>query len=466
MTNKLMPATASLGFGISSRAQRPAESLAEPMAVSGHKPKILVVDEDSMTRRVMAARLGAASYAVQTVGSAQKALERCVLDRPNVVIADLHLAGMSGTAFLKELKSRWPLITVVVLTAHGTIREAVEATQCGAFSYLIKPIGREELAGQMQRAIAASTFNPSDSLWREKIISRSQLMEDRLAIANRAAGCDVPVLLTGENGTGKELLARAIHAASARRKRPFVVVDCNAAHRERLQAELFGDESRASAMQRARGGTLLVDRIDEMPLDLQATLASAIGQSSPAGPTSPRIICTARRDLGMLAEKREFCRDLLLQINVFSIEIPPLGRRREDIPLLVSHFLEQATGPTGKKRIYSSKAIELLATTDWPGNVRQLFELVKQHVALCDGKHISKEFVEQSLGPQAPAMPAFDEARDQFARDFLADNLHRAQGNVTKAARSAKRNRSDFYKLLNRYRLQVSDFKGDKAANR
>jgi len=468
MKSKLSPPTASLDFGIA-KVQESRRHGGKSAPAAARKPKILVVDADPAMRRLMGVRL-AADYSVQSVGTAHAALDACVRSRPNLVVTDLRLEDMGGIAFLKELESRWPLLSVIVLTAHGTIPEAVEATQCGAFGYLIKPIEREELLGQVQRAIAASTFNPSDNEWRTKIVSRSQLMEDRLSIANQAASCDVPVLLTGENGTGKELLARAIHAASARRKQPFVVLDCKDRQRQVLESELFGSESQGSALQRAQGGTLLLDEIGELPFDLQVALARAItpyslpsSNAREANPTTARsgvrLICTSSRDLQALAHSGAFFRDLLEQINILPIEIPPLGRRREDIPLLVSHFLEQATEAGGQEKIYSPKAIELLATTDWPGNVRQLFDLVKRHVALSHGKLMSKEFVQQSLGPQPPGMPAYDEARDQFSRDFLAANLQRAGGNVTKAARLAKRNRSDFYKLLERYRLHAHDFK-------
>src|ERR1700733_9126017 len=256
MKGKLTPPTASLGFGIAPQVREPQRPGDETAPVPARKPKILVVDVDPATRRLMGVRLGGANYAVQSVGTAQAALDACVRSRPNLVITDLRLADMGGITFLKELKSRWPLISVIVLTAHGTIPEAVEATQCGAFGYLVKPIEREELLGQVQRAIAASTFDPNDSDWRAKIVSRSQLMEDRLSIANRAASCDVPVLLTGENGTGKELLARAIHAASPRRKEPFVTVVCKGRVPEELRAELLGSDSQTSALQRAQGGTL------------------------------------------------------------------------------------------------------------------------------------------------------------------------------------------------------------------
>ncbi|MEA3173392.1 MAG: two-component system, NtrC family, response regulator GlrR [Gammaproteobacteria bacterium] len=470
MKRKLTPPMTSLGSGIVPKDREPRRPTGEPAPAPTRKPKILVVDADQAMRRLMGARLGAANYEVQSVGTAQAALDTCVRSRPNLVVTDLRLDDMGGIPFLKELKSRWPMLSVIVLTGHGTIAEAVEATQCGAFGYLVKPIEREELLGQVQRAIAASSFDPNDNDWRANIVSRSQLMEDRLSIANRAASCEVPVLLTGENGTGKELLARAVHAASPRREQPFVVLACKDRQRQLLDVELLGSDSQESALQRAQGGTLLLDEIGELPFDLQVALARAIAQyslpSSNAQDANPsaarknaRLICTTSHDLQALVQSGSFFRDLFDQINILPIEIPPLGRRREDIPLLVSHFLEQATEVGGQKKIYSPQAIELLATTDWPGNVRQLFNLVKQHVALSHGNLMSKEFVQQSLGPQPPSMPAFDEARDQFSRDFLAANLQQAGGNVTKAARLAKRSRTDFYKLLERYRLQVDDFK-------
>jgi two-component system response regulator GlrR len=212
--------TVSLGFGVArTRSKNPA-------APATRKAKIMVVDHDPALRRLMVTRLGGANYAVETADAAQAALDACVRSRPNLVITDLRMKDMGGLAFLKELKSRWPQLSVIILTAHGTITEAVQATQCGAFGYLVKPVGKDELLGQVQRAIAASTFTLTEGDWRAGIVSRSQLMEDRLGIANRAAGSDLPVLLTGENGTGKELLARAIHAASARRQKPFVAVHC------------------------------------------------------------------------------------------------------------------------------------------------------------------------------------------------------------------------------------------------
>jgi two-component system response regulator GlrR len=466
MKSNSPPPTASLGFGIM-RRERPAKDRGDGAESSViRKAKILVVDQDPALRRLMVTRLGAANYAVDTADSAQAALDFCILSRPNLVITELRMADTHGLAFLKELKSRWPQLTVIILTAHGTISEAVQATQCGAFGYLVKPVGKEELLGQVQRATADSTFTLAEGDWRASIVSRSQLMQERLGIANRAAGSDVPVLLTGQNGTGKELLARAIHAASARRAEAFVVVSCRDAAPDALQSEIFGDVPEASsdpealapgALRRARGGSLLLDEIGDLPMDLQIALAKVL-EIPGAARAEVRLICTTSHDLKPMVDEGTFLRDLYYQINILPIEIPPLGRRREDIPLLVSHFLEQATEPGGQKKIYSPKAIELLATTDWPGNVRQLFELVQRNVALSHGEVMTKEFVEQSLG-EALKIPTYDEAREQFSRDYLAENLQRTSGNVAQAARLAKRSRTDFYKLLARYRLHPEDFK-------
>jgi two-component system response regulator GlrR len=333
----------------------------------------------------------------------------------------------------------------------------------------------------VERATAASTFTITEADWRANIVSRSQLMEDRLALANRAAGSEEPVLLTGENGTGKELLARAIHAASARREKPFITVSCRNMTAAELSSELFGDERDGSsgkeagaegAFQRACGGTLLLDEVGDLPMRLQIALAEALSPSSSSravgtARAAARLICTTSSDLKALAASGEFLTNLYYQINILPIEIPPLGRRREDIPLLVSHFLEQATEPGGQKKIYSSRAIELLATTDWPGNVRQLFDLVKQNVALSHGKVMTKEFVQKFIGGTQVKIPTYNEARDEFSRDYLVKNMQQTAGNVTLAARLAKRNRTDFYNLLARYRLHPEDFKtGDREHER
>ena len=468
MKDRPPPSTVSLGFGIIPQFKSASPGKDEAIPEKGRKARIMVVDSDPESRRHLTTRLTLANYVVEAVADAAAALDSCVRSRPNLVITDLRLDGLDGLALLRELKSRWPAMTVIIVTAHGTIADAVQATQCGAFGFLVKPVEKAELLGQVQRAVAASTFTLVEGDWRAQIVSRSQLMEDRLSLANRAAGGDAPVLLTGENGTGKELLARAIHAASSRRGKQFVAIRCGNQTELSVESELFGSRHAdptdtttlmRGAFEAARGGTLMLDEIGDLPLRLQVELARVL-RRTPA----VRLICTTSRDLKKATDAGLFRQDLYYQINILPIEIPPLGRRREDIPLLVSHFLEQATEPHEQKKIYSPEAIELLATTDWPGNVRQLFDLVKQNVALSHGKIMTKEFVQRSLGKDAKTVPTYDEAREEFTVAYLKSNLQTTAGNVSQSARLAKRNRTDFYKLLARYRLQPDDYKNSAQA--
>jgi two-component system, NtrC family, response regulator GlrR len=327
------------------------------------------------------------------------------------------------------------------------------------------------LLGQVQRAIASTMLTHSEGDWRADIVSRSQLMEDRLKQANRAAGTDSPVMLTGESGTGKELFARAIHAASARRGKPFIVVTCRTLVDDMAEAELFGRESATDAtasnygaFQSAHGGTLLLHEIGNLPMELQVKLIDALREDHESTGKNRRradvrLICTTSDDLKQLISAGTFREDLYYRINVLPIEVPPLGRRREDIPLLISRFLEQATEECGPAKMYSPKAIELLMTVDWPGNVGQLFDLVQQNVVDSQDKVMTEEFVQQSLGSDATRIPSFDDARDEFARGYLVKNLQSTAGNISQSARLAKRNRTDFYKLLSRYRILAEDFK-------
>jgi two-component system response regulator GlrR len=467
------PVTSSLGFGLEDKASKLRNSAERNPAAARHRAKILLVDGDAALCRLLSVRLGAANYEVECVSNARAALAACTRWRPNLVITELLLEPLDGLGLLKELKSRWPELSVIILTAHGTIPEAVQATQRGAFGFLVKPVDRPELLGQVQRAIASTTLNQSEGAWRANIVSRSELMAVRLQQANRAASTDSPVLLTGESGTGKELFARAIHAASARRAKPFIAVTCRAPAEDALDAELFGcgkdgfggaHGPDSGAFRRARGGTLLLHEIGDLPMKLQVKLIDALRDDHEStgeyrARADVRLVCATSDDLMQLIKAGKFREDLYYRINVLPIEVPPLGRRREDIPLLISHFLEQATAESGLEKKYSPKAVELLVAADWPGNVRQLFDLVRQNVVHSPGKVMTEEVVQQSLGTDSPRIPSYEDARDEFTRDYLIKNLQSTEGNVTRAARLAKRNRTDFYKLLLRYRIQADDFK-------
>ena len=479
MNARSPPITTSLGFDVKDKASKLRKSASGPPRAPRLSAKILVVDNDPALLRLLSIRLGAANYGVDCVSSARAALEACMIARPNLVITDLRMEPMDGLDLLKELKSRWPELSVIILTAHGTIPEAVRATQCGAFGFLIKPVEKAELLGQVQRAIASTMPTRCEGAWRADIVSRSQLMEDRLKLAGRAAGTDSPIMLTGESGTGKELLARAIHAASARRENPFVVVTCRSSVDGKLETELFGHESVCGgatatatatatadpgAFHAAHGGTLLLHEIGNLPMILQAKLVHALRDDHESTAvnrelTDARLICTTSLDLKQMIHDGKFRQDLYYRINVLTIDVPPLGRRREDIPLLITHFLGQACGESDPAKMYSPKAVELLMSADWPGNVRQLLDLVKQNVVRSQDRVMTEEFVQQSLGGKSTRIPSYDDARDEFARGYLVKNLQSTDGNVSKSARLAKRHRTDFYKLLTRYRVLAEDFK-------
>jgi two-component system response regulator GlrR len=459
-------ATTPLSFGLGQNSR-------DSQTPQKRKARILVVDDDPGLLRLLTIRLRAENYEVEAVESAAAALAACVRFRPDLVITDLRMDQMDGIGLLKELQSRWPGLRVIILTAHGTIPDAVHATQSGAFGFLTKPVDKQDLLDHVQKALKVSGFAHVDEDWRANIITRNQLMEDKLAQANMVAGTDARVLLTGESGTGKELLARAIHDASPRRNKPFVSVNCSAMAENLLESELFGHGADPGAartqkglFETADGGTLLLDEVGDMPMRLQVKLLRVLQENAirPVGGTEAvqtdvRIISATHRDLHELMVGGQFREDLYYRLNVVHIEMPPLGRRREDIPLLVAHFLEQLTKETGQRKIYAPEAVELLATAEWPGNVRQLYNVVRQNVALSHGAIITAELVQHSLGGAPTRLPSFDEARDDFTRTYLSQILQITGGNVSQAARLAKRNRTDFYKLLSRHQLLPDDFK-------
>jgi len=434
------------------------------------KARILIVDDDPGLLRLLTIRLRAESYEVEAVESAAQALAAATRFRPDLVISDLRMEPVDGIGLLKELQNRWPGLKVILLTAHGTIPDAVQATQMGAFGFLTKPVDKQELLDQIQRALKISGFSGNAEEWRADIITRSAIMEERLAQAHMVAGTDARVLIVGESGTGKEMLARALHKASPRRARPFLAVHCTGMSEEQLDAELFGaaaeGRERKGALEEADGGTVLLDEIGELPPRLQQKLLRALQEEAvrPAGadtarPVNTRVVSTTSHDLQSLAAAGLFREDLYYRLNVVQIEMPPLARRREDIPLLIAHFLAQIMAETAQRSIFPPEALELLATADWPGNVRQLQNLVRQAVAMSQTPIVPVELVQQSLGGAPGRLPSFDEARDEFTRGYLSQILQITGGNVSQAARLAKRNRTDFYKLLGRHQLVPEDFK-------
>lgn len=447
-----------------------------PSTKSESKGKILLVDDDPGLLRLLSIRLRAEDYEVEAVESAEKALGVLNRFRPDLVITDLRMDKMDGIGLLKELQTRAPGLRVLIITAHGTIPDAVTATQSGAFGFLTKPIDKDELIETVERAMQVSGASSVEEDWAAEIITRNQALREILAQAKMVAATDARVLINGESGTGKELLARAIHRASPRNQQPFVAINCSAMAENLLESELFGHEkgaftgatrSHKGLFQAAEGGTLLLDEIGDMPMRLQVKLLRVLqeNQVRPVGSTDAiqvdvRVISATHRDLQVMMREGKFREDLYYRLNVVNIGLPTLDDRREDIPLLVSHFLQEIAKEADQERkVYAPEAVELLVTAEWPGNVRQLYNVVRQNVALSRSPVISGELVQSSLGEHGGKLPSFSEARDEFTRNYLSQILQITTGNVSQAARLAKRNRTDFYKLLARHDLNPDTFK-------
>jgi len=425
--------------------------------------KILVVDDDPGLLRLLTIRLRSESYEVEPVASAAEALAAAVRFRPDLVITDLRMDKMDGMGLLKELQARWPSLKVIILTAHGTIPDAVRATQGGAFGFLTKPVEKQELLEHVKKALKISGLPAIDEGWRADIVTRSPVLEEKLAQAQMAAGSDARVLLTGEAGVGKKLLARAIHRASSRAQSAFHLVRITEHSEAELEATLFGaPNGEPGVLGRAHGGTVLLDEVADLPMPLQIRLVESLQESrtpAEADQAPARLMTSTRRDLTQLMTSGKFREDLYYRLNVVHIDLPPLARRREDIPLLVAHFLTEVANETGTRKIYAPEAVEVLATVDWPGNVRQLRSVVHQNVAMSPTEIISAEITQSAVDGAAHRLPSFDDARDEFTRNYLMQILQITGGNVSQAARLAKRNRTDFYKLLARHQLSSDEFK-------
>jgi two-component system, NtrC family, response regulator GlrR len=448
------------------------------------KPSILLVDDDPDILRLVSMRLGGAGYGVVAVDSAEKALAAFAVSRPQVVVTDLKMSGMDGMALFEEIRKQAPTLPVILLTAHGTIPDAVAATQRGVFGFLPKPFDGKLLLEQVEQALRVSGVGarPADSGdrdWLGEFITHSPAVEETLRQARLVAQSEASVFIRGASGTGKELLARAIHRASRRSDKPFVAVNCAAIPENLLESELFGHKkgSFTGAMYdhkglfpTADGGTLFLDEIGDMPLPLQAKLLRVLqdGEVRPVGatqsvPVDVRIISATHRDIDAQLKAGQFREDLYYRLNVVSISLPPLSERREDIVPLATHFL-RATAERYAKDVqaFAPDALELLLAAPWPGNVRQLLNLVEQVVALSSSRIVPASLVQQALREEPKPLASLEEARRGFEQEYLVRILRMTRGNVTQAAKLAHRNRTEFYKLLERHRLEPRMFKPEK----
>ncbi|MHB1092782.1 sigma 54-interacting transcriptional regulator [Thiobacillus sp.] len=442
------------------------------------KPAILVVDDDAALRELITLRLEANGFRIEAVDSGEAALARLALTRPDAVLTDMQMSGMDGMALFRAIHARDPALPVIVLTAHGTIPDAVAATQQGLFGYLTKPYDAPTLVDLLKRAtrLAGSGPEAKDDSWRSEIVTVSPAMDTLLAESRMAAQIDAALMIQGESGTGKELLARAIHRASPRHAKPFVAINCGAIPAELLESELFGHVKGAftgagrdhpGLFLSAQGGTVFLDEIGDMPASLQVKLLRVLQESEvrPVGATETRavdvrILSATHRNLEEAIISGEFREDLYYRLNVVNLTLPPLRERREDIPLLAQHFLAALTEKY-RRRIhgFAPDALDMLVAADWPGNIRHLHNVLEQCCALCTTATIPATLVGRALRDKPAEIQPLGEARTTFERNYLIALLKLTRGQVSEVARLAGRNRTEVYRLLQRHDLTPALFK-------
>ncbi len=448
---------------------------------------LLLVDDDPDLLKLLSMRLGAAGYKVTAVASAEEALSQLAVARPQLVVSDVRLPGRDGLQLFDDIRARHPALPVILLTAHGTIPDAVAATARGVFTYLTKPFDGKELLEKVAQALSLAAPAPvadggGDNAWRQAIVSRSARMDELLAEAKMVAASDASVLICGESGSGKELLAQAIHQASPRAAKPFVAVNCSAIPEALLESELFGHvkgsftgavSNHQGLFQAADGGTLFLDEIGDMPPALQVKLLRVLQERSvrPVGasqsiPVDVRILSATHRDLDAAMAEGQFREDLYYRLNVVSLHLPPLNDRREDIPLLANHFLARLNRKYDKPlNGFAPDALKALASAMWPGNVRQLHNVVEQVCALATTPLIPLALVQRALRVPSVEVLSLAQARERFERDYLVGLLKLTDGNVADCARLADRNRTEFYRLLQKHGLTPGLFRSDLPAS-
>ena len=443
---------------------------------------VLIVDDEEPQRRVLAGFLKKRGYEVETAGDADEAMKVVSSRTVDLVLTDLRMPGKTGVELVDGVRGANPEIPVVVMTAYGTVTSAVNAMKRGAADYLSKPVDLDELEVLVARTLERRALVSENRALREQVESRYRLagletanagMQEAINIAARAAGSRATILVQGKSGTGKELLARAIHYASPRRRGPLVAVSVAALPETLLESELFGhergaftgaDRERRGRFELADGGTLFLDEIGDLPRSTQVKLLRVLQEQAfeRLGGTRTvkvdvRFIAATHRDLETMAREGEFREDLFFRLNVVAITLPPLRERREDIPLLVDHFLRRFQ-EEGKARSVSREAMDLLLKHDYPGNVRELENLVHRAVVLARDEVVATSDLPLHLGDLRPEViggetATFTERVEAFEKALILEALDRSGGVQTRAAASLGMTERHLRYKLKKYEL-------------
>jgi DNA-binding NtrC family response regulator len=451
------------------------------------KRRILIVEDDEIFLRPLQRTLEVAGYDVVTVSSGEEAVDLLKGDDPDLVLSDKRLPGMDGVELVRRLKAEHPYLAIVVMTAYATIESAVETMRLGATDYLVKPFDVAELLVVIRNAIEVQELREASrtTLQRNQerftfrnVIAKSAGMREVFDLLQSVAPLETTLLIHGETGVGKELLARAVHYASGRRDKPFVAVNCAAIPAELFESELFGfrkgaftsaTDSRRGHFQMANGGTLLLDEIGEMPLPLQSKLLRAIEEKrvTPIGgdravEVDVRFVATTNKDLHAEVERGAFRRDLFYRLSVMPVRVPPLRERAGDVPLLALHFLERSAHRAKKAvRTITPAAMAALCRYAWPGNVRELENVLERAVIVAKGDTIAD--VERFLTPEAerprvdlslPFRDAKARVVEEFERAYVAGVLEAHHGKLTAAAKHADMDPKNFSEKIARYGLR------------